>query len=58
MLFEFEHIVVTKTGLTTPAGWCLGMVVEKDAQKYIVVVLGAKSKLERYNVAKEIMSGL
>jgi D-alanyl-D-alanine endopeptidase (penicillin-binding protein 7) len=55
MLFEFDNIVVTKTGLTTPAGWCLGMVVEQRGQKYVVVILGARNKLERLKIAKEIM---
>ena len=55
MLLEFDSIVVTKTGLTNPAGWCLGLVVEKNQQRYIVVILGARNKLERLKIAKEIM---
>jgi hypothetical protein len=45
----------TKTGLTNPAGWCLGLVVEQNQQRYIVVILGARNKLERLKIAKEIM---
>jgi len=55
MLLEFDSIVITKTGLTNPAGWCLGLVVEKNQQRYIVVILGARNKLERLKIAKEIM---
>lgn len=55
LLFEFDNIVITKTGLTTPAGWCLGMVVEQKEQKYVVVILGARNKLERLKLAREIM---
>jgi D-alanyl-D-alanine endopeptidase (penicillin-binding protein 7) len=55
LLFEFDNIVVTKTGLTNPAGWCLGMVVEQGGQKYVIVILGARNKLERLKIAKEIM---
>lgn len=55
LLFEFDNIVVTKTGLTTPAGWCLGMVVEQRGQKYVVVILGARNKFERLKIAREIM---
>lgn len=58
LLFEFNNILLTKTGLTTPAGWCLGMLVEKNSQRYIVVVLGAKTKLDRYNKIKSIMEQL
>jgi D-alanyl-D-alanine endopeptidase (penicillin-binding protein 7) len=55
MLLEFDNIVVSKTGLTNPAGWCVGLVVEQNGQKYIVVILGARNKLERLKIAKEIM---
>jgi D-alanyl-D-alanine endopeptidase (penicillin-binding protein 7) len=55
LLFEFDNIVVSKTGLTTPAGWCVGMVVEQKGQRYVVIVLGARNKLERLKIAKEIM---
>jgi D-alanyl-D-alanine endopeptidase (penicillin-binding protein 7) len=55
LLFEFDNIVVSKTGLTTPAGWCVGMVVEQNGQKYTVIILGARNKLERLKIAKEIM---
>jgi len=58
LLFEFDNIVLTKTGLTSLAGWCLGMVVEKNNQKYIVIVLGAKSKLDRYKQIKSLMEQL
>jgi len=55
LLFEFDNIVVSKTGLTTPAGWCVGMVVEQRGHRYVVIVLGARNKLERLKIAKEIM---
>lgn len=55
MLLEFDNIVVSKTGYTTPAGWCVGMVVEKDRQIYTVVVLGSKTKQARYDTAKRLL---
>jgi D-alanyl-D-alanine endopeptidase (penicillin-binding protein 7) len=55
LLFKFDSIVVSKTGLTTPAGWCVGMVVEQQGQRYVVIILGARNKLERLKIAKEIM---
>lgn len=55
LLLEFDNIVVSKTGYTTPAGWCVGMVVEKNRQIYVVVVLGSKTKQERYDTAKRLM---
>ncbi len=54
-LFEFENIVITKTGLTTAAGWCVAVLVEQDNQTYAVVILGAKTKQDRLDRLKEIM---
>ncbi len=55
LLFEFDNIVVSKTGLTTPAGWCVGMIVEHKQQVFVVIILGAKNKLERLKLAREIL---
>ena len=55
MLFEFDNIVVTKTGLTTPAGWCVAMIAEQNGQTYHIVVLGSKTKKHRLDKVKEIM---
>ena len=55
LLLEFDSIIVSKTGWTTPAGWCVGMVVEKDRQVYVVVVLGSRTKQERFDTAKRLM---
>ena len=55
LLFKFDEIVVSKTGWTNAAGWCVGMVVEAQGQRFIVVILGARSKQERFDIAKEIM---
>lgn len=54
LLFAFDSVLVSKTGLTTAAGWCVGMVVEQNKQQYIVVVLGSKNKTERLNTVKNI----
>lgn len=55
MLFQFDNIVVTKTGLTNNAGWCVGLVVEQNSQIFYIVVLGAKNKQERFDKIKDIM---
>jgi len=39
--------VLSKTGLTSKAGWCVAMALEQEGQQYIIVVLGAKNKAER-----------
>ena len=58
LLFEFDNIVLTKTGLTNPAGWCLGMVVEQGINKYVIVILGSNTKLDRLKTARKIMNGI
>jgi D-alanyl-D-alanine endopeptidase (penicillin-binding protein 7) len=55
LLFKFDEIVVSKTGFTNAAGWCVGMVVEAQSQRFIVVILGARSKQERFDIAREVV---
>ena len=54
LLFTFDNVLVSKTGLTSSAGWCVGMVVEQNNQKYVVVVLGSRNKRERLETVKNI----
>jgi D-alanyl-D-alanine endopeptidase (penicillin-binding protein 7) len=54
LLFAFDNVLVSKTGLTTAAGWCVSMVVEQNRQQYIVIVLGSKNKKERLDTVKDI----
>jgi len=55
VLTNFENIVVTKTGLTNLAGWCVGLAVEENGQDYYIVILGSKSKQSRLDKVKELM---
>ena len=55
ILFTFDNIVVSKTGLTSSAGWCVGLVAEQNGQQYVIVVLGSRNKTERLNTVKNIM---
>lgn len=55
ILFEFDSVIVSKTGFTNPAGWCVGLVVVKDEKKYVVVILGAKSKQKRIDTVEEVL---
>lgn len=55
LLFKFDEIVVSKTGYTRAAGWSVGLVVESQGQRFIVVVLGARSKQERFDIAKDVV---
>ena len=55
VLFEFDNVVVSKTGFTTPAGWCVAMVVEQNGDRHIVIVLGARNKIERFDKVKDML---
>jgi D-alanyl-D-alanine endopeptidase (penicillin-binding protein 7) len=54
LLFTFDNVLISKTGLTSAAGWCVGMLAEQHGTQYIVVVLGSKNKKERLNAVNEI----
>jgi len=54
LLFTFDNVLVSKTGLTNAAGWCVGMLVEQNKQQYVVVVLGSKNKQERLKTVNNI----
>jgi D-alanyl-D-alanine endopeptidase (penicillin-binding protein 7) len=55
ILFEFDTVVVSKTGFTSRAGWCLAMAVEKDKQMYAIVILGSQSKDHRTRTAERLI---
>lgn len=54
LLFVFDQVVVSKTGLTSAAGWCVGMFAKQNGQNFVVVVLGSKTKQKRLNTVKDI----
>lgn len=55
VLFEFGNIVLSKTGLTNPAGWCVGLVAEQNQKQYVIVILGSRTKKERQTTVQNIM---
>lgn len=55
VLFEFSNIVLSKTGLTTPAGWCVGLVAEQNQKQYVIIILGSKTKQERMAMVQDMM---
>lgn len=55
LLADFDEIKFSKTGYTMAAGWSVGMILERQGQRFVVVVLGARDKVERYNLAKSMI---
>jgi D-alanyl-D-alanine endopeptidase (penicillin-binding protein 7) len=58
LLTVFDRVAVSKTGFTTPAGWCVAMLVEHKMQQYAVIVMGASSKLDRSAIIKKAFKNL
>jgi D-alanyl-D-alanine endopeptidase (penicillin-binding protein 7) len=55
LLASFNEIKFSKTGFTNPAGWSVGVILERHDRRFLVVVLGARDKVHRYNLAKEMI---
>jgi D-alanyl-D-alanine endopeptidase (penicillin-binding protein 7) len=55
VLTAFPEVVVSKTGFTNPAGYCVGVVVEQNGRTYVVVVMGAHNRYERFDKVKDVM---
>jgi D-alanyl-D-alanine endopeptidase (penicillin-binding protein 7) len=55
LLARFEEIKLSKTGYTNASGWSVGMVLERHGQRFIVVVLGAATKEQRYILARNLI---
>jgi D-alanyl-D-alanine endopeptidase (penicillin-binding protein 7) len=55
-LFQFDNIIISKTGFTNPAGRCVAMLVKKEDRLYAVIVLGQPNVKERSQLANELIS--
>ena len=58
ILSRFGDIVVSKTGFTNPAGFCMGLILNRQGHKFIIVVLGEKNKAQRLATINRIMRTL
>lgn len=55
-LFQFDNILLSKTGFTNPAGRCVVMLVEKGSTRYAVVILGQRNVQARSKLASELIN--
>lgn len=56
ILFEFNNILISKTGFTNKAGRCLAMLVDRNGQQHVIVILGEPTKLARDQLARNLLS--
>jgi D-alanyl-D-alanine endopeptidase (penicillin-binding protein 7) len=57
-LSQFKDIVVSKTGFKNPAGFCMGLILNRQGHEFIVVVLGEKNKAQRAATVNRLMQNL
>lgn len=55
LLFEFDEIILSKTGWTNPAGRCLALMVQKGDKKYVIVILGESTPKGREEKARQLI---
>jgi D-alanyl-D-alanine endopeptidase (penicillin-binding protein 7) len=55
LLMEFDEIIVSKTGFTNPARYCVALVVETNHQQRAIVVLGAPNRSRRADTVQDMM---
>ena len=55
ILVEFDSVVVSKTGFTNPAGFCVALMVEEKGSQRIIVVLGADNKYDRIKKVEHVI---
>ena len=55
-IFNYDSIVLTKTGFTSAAGRCLAMLVEKDGVLYAMITLGNKDVRQRSGVINDMFN--
>lgn len=58
ILSQFKDIVVSKTGFTNPAGFCMGVILNRQGHEFIVIVLGEKNKEQRAATVNRLMNKL
>jgi D-alanyl-D-alanine endopeptidase (penicillin-binding protein 7) len=58
ILNKFKNIAVSKTGFTIPAGFCLGLVINRGYRDIVIVVLGEPNKQQRAATIDRIMQKL
>jgi D-alanyl-D-alanine endopeptidase (penicillin-binding protein 7) len=55
LLFDFDEIILSKTGTTSAAGRCLALLVEKNGKQYAIAILGEKDLKSREQKARNLI---
>jgi len=55
LLFDFDEIIVSKTGTTNAAGRCLALLVERNGKEYSIIILGEHTRKSREEKARHLI---
>jgi len=55
ILVEFNNILISKTGFTNRAGRCLAMLVDRNGQQQVIIILGEPTKQARDKTARNLL---
>lgn len=58
LLKDYSEIEISKTGFTNPAGKCLAMFVNKNGEKFVIVILGEHNTKSVQKVSRHIIDSL
>lgn len=56
MMTMFDTVWLSKTGSTTAAGWCVGMLANHHQQQWVIVTLGSRSKAGRLITVQNLVT--
>lgn len=56
LLGIFDNITLSKTGYTNPAGRCLALIVERNNNKYAIIILGERTSGDRFYRARNLIN--
>lgn len=55
-IFVYDNVLISKTGFTSAAGRCVLMLVEKNRQQFVIIVLGQSTPKERSKVVNSLIT--
>lgn len=58
LLKDYREIEISKTGFTNPAGKCLAMFLNKNGEKFVIVILGEHNTKSVQKVSRHIIDSL
>jgi len=55
LIEEFDEIKFSRCGYIGAAGFNVAMILENENSRFVIIIMGARDRIERYNLAKTII---